>query len=75
MSEQLIVIDKPFELEPLYKKEMCSLWKVSLYHLNRMLKAIETEIGEPVAGQYQVPQLEIFIKHYGIPGTAVKLSK
>lgn len=68
---KVVVLEKPFVLKPYSKKELRSLIGVSKYILNRWLKIIEPQLGQPIAGLYSVKQVQLIVDTYGIPGQIV----
>jgi hypothetical protein len=71
MTTQATKSEKPFELKPYNKKQLCLLYGISLHILNRWLKRINAELGKPIARLYCVNQVKIIVKHFGIPGQVV----
>lgn len=68
---KVIVLENPFLLKPYSKKELSSIMKVSVYVLGTWIKAIESEIGKPLAGVYNTNQVKKIVETYGIPGQIV----
>ena len=68
---KVIVLEKPFVLKPYSKKELSNLMKVSVYVLGTWIKAIEAEVGKPLAGVYNIIQVKKIVDTYGIPGQIV----
>lgn len=68
---KVVYLEKPFVLKPYSKKELGTLMGVSKYIMSKWLKAIESEIGLPVAGLYSIKQVQIIIDTYGVPGQLV----
>jgi len=50
---------------PLGKKQIAKLLGVSLYILNKWLKAIADEIGQPIGLKYSIRQVESILAKYG----------
>jgi hypothetical protein len=65
---KVIQMAKPFVLRPYSKKELRTLMGISKHVLNTWLKAIEGELGLPIAGLYSVKQVQIIVEHFGVPG-------
>ncbi len=68
---KVVVMEKPFVLKPYSKKEIRTLMGVSKHIMQRWLKAIEPQLGQPIAGLYSVKQVQIIIEAYGVPGQVV----
>jgi hypothetical protein len=68
---KVIQMAKPFVLRPYSKKELRTLMGISKHVLNTWLKAIEAELGMPIAGLYSIKQVQIIVHHYGVPGQVV----
>lgn len=68
---KVIVMERPFVLKPYSKKELRNIMGVSKYIMQRWLKAIEPQLGQPVAGLYSVKQVQLIIDSYGVPGCVV----
>ena len=68
---KVVVMEKPFVLKPYSKKESRTLMGVSKHIMQRWLKAIEPQLGQPIAGLYSVKQVQIIIEAYGVPGQVV----
>ncbi|MFN8114878.1 MAG: hypothetical protein U0W65_02120 [Bacteroidia bacterium] len=68
---KVIVMEKPFVLKPYSKKELRTIMGVSKYIMQKWLKAIEPQLGQPVAGLYSVKQVQLIVDTYGIPGQVV----
>lgn len=68
---KVIVMERPFVLKPYSKKELRNIMGVSKYIMNKWLKAIEPQLGQPVAGLYSVKQVQLIIDSYGVPGQVV----
>lgn len=70
-SAKVIVLETPFTLKPYCKGDLVILYSVSLYILNKWLKALEPQMGKIVGRTLSIRQMEIFTHHYGIPGQVV----
>jgi len=68
---KVIQMARPFVLRPYSKKELRTIMGISKHVLNTWLKAIEGELGLPIAGLYSVKQVLKIIEHYGVPGQVV----
>jgi hypothetical protein len=58
--------EKATSIEPLNKKGLANLLKVSMYILNRMLEDSYADIGEPTGTMYSQKQVQYMINKYGI---------
>jgi hypothetical protein len=58
---------KPFEMRPYKLKELSELYKVCPRTLKRWAEPFREEMGELVGGYYLIPQIELLIKHIGLP--------
>ncbi|MCC6370072.1 MAG: hypothetical protein IT236_03600 [Bacteroidia bacterium] len=56
---------KPTFTGPLGKKELAKLLGVSLFILNKWLKAIANELGKPVGFKYSINQVRYIVAKYG----------
>lgn len=71
-ATKVIVLEKPFDLKPYTKGDLLKRYRpLTLYVLNKWLKAIEEETGKIEGRTLSVKQLQIFISHYGVPGQVV----
>lgn len=68
---KIVYLEKPFVLRPYSKKELRSLMGISKYIMNRWLKEIEPVLGLPIAGLYNIKQVQLIIDTYGVPGQLV----
>lgn len=68
---KVVVMERPFVLKPYSKKELRNIMGVSKYIMNKWLKVIEPQLGQPVAGLYSVKQVQLIIESYGVPGQVV----
>lgn len=59
-------VSKAVIIEPLNKKGLAQLLKVSMYILNRMLEDSYPEIGEPTGTMYCLKQVQYMVSKYGI---------
>ncbi len=66
-SAKVIVMERPFEVKPYSKKELYEQMRVSKYIFNRWTKAIEPQLGKPIAGVYSARQVLLIIETYGVP--------
>ncbi len=58
--------EKAIIIEPLNKKGLAHLLKVSVYILNRMLDESHSDIGNPTGTIYCQKQVQYMVSKYGI---------
>ena len=68
---KVIVLEKPFNLKPYSRKELAGIMQVSEYILKKWAEKIEPNIGEPIAGMYNVLQVKAIVEKYGLPAQVV----
>jgi len=68
---KVLQLAKPFVLRPYSIKELRTIMGISKHVLNTWLKAIQDDLGLPIAGLYSVNQVKIIIVNYGVPGQIV----
>lgn len=67
-TAKIIQLPQPFAVKPYSKSNLLKIYRpISLYVLNKWLKAIEGETGPIIGRMLNVKQMEIFIEHYGLP--------
>ncbi len=57
-----------FDLKPYTQKELAGLYGLTTYIMRKWLKAMQPELGLPIAYRYTVKQVEMILARYGIPG-------
>ena len=62
---------KAFELKPYNKKELAQLYPIPVRVLTKWLAAIEDKLGKPIGRFYNIEQVLLIIKTYGIPGRII----
>ena len=67
---KVVYLPKPFIVKPYTKKELIHIMEVSPHILTRWLAAIPN-LGEPIAKQYSVKQVQLIVETYGLPGQLV----
>ena len=63
---------KDFVLKPYNKKELALLYPVSVFIFSKWLNTIEKQLGKPLGRLYNVEQVTLIIRTFGIPGQVVK---
>ena len=67
-TAKIISLNKPFEIKPYSKGELVILYApISLYVLNKWLKAIEDKTGPIIGRTLNIHQVTVFVEAYGIP--------
>jgi hypothetical protein len=69
---KIIHLESPHKIKPYSKTQLVKIYApISLYVLNKWLKAIQQETGPIIGSMLNTKQMEIFVRHYGLPHEVV----
>jgi len=65
---KIITLEQPFHLRPASKTQLLKLYRpISLYVLNKWLKAIESQTDPIIGKMLSAKQMKLFVETYGLP--------
>jgi hypothetical protein len=70
-ATKIVKREKVFVLKPYNKKELSLEYEISIFILNKWLKAIEIKLGKPIGRLYNIQQVQLIISTYGVPGQVI----
>jgi hypothetical protein len=66
--------NKTVIVKPYGKKELTHQYGVSICILNSWLKSFESELGNRVAGVYNIRQVKLIFEKLGVPGQVIEIN-
>jgi hypothetical protein len=70
-SAKVVRLKQPFEVKPYNKGQLCAMYNVSTYIMDKWLLELKDQLGKRVGYSYSPAQVQIIISRYGLPGQEV----